>query len=116
MRAAKAFYYAMVLIILFGNFASAKETRLLRFPDIHADQIIFVYAGDLWRVSSQGGIAQRLTSYDGYEAFPNSRRTGNSSPSPEHTMATATSSSSPPREESLKDLLIIRGQGSRPER
>ena len=70
MRVIKTFYYALVLIIFFGNFASAKETRLLRFPDIYGDQIVFVYGGDLWRVSSQGGIAERLTSFEGYEAFP----------------------------------------------
>ena len=60
----------MVLIIFVYNFSSANETRLLRFPDIYGDKIVFVYAGDLWTVSSQGGTAQRLTSFEGYEIFP----------------------------------------------
>ncbi|MBN1895790.1 PD40 domain-containing protein [bacterium] len=45
------------------------EARLLRFPAIHGDQIIFTYAGDLYTVSSTGGIARKLTSHPGYEMF-----------------------------------------------
>jgi len=52
--------------------ASAQErlTRLLRQPDIHGDQVAFVYAGDLWIASARGGDARRLTSDDGMEYFP----------------------------------------------
>ena len=46
------------------------EARLLRFPTIHGDTIVFGYAGDLHTVSASGGIARRLTSHDGYEMFP----------------------------------------------
>jgi tricorn protease len=50
--------------------AFAEEGRLMRFPDIHKGKIVFVYAGDLWLVSSQGGIARRLTTHEGLELFP----------------------------------------------
>lgn len=51
--------------------AQAEETRLLRFPAIHGDQIVFGYAGDLYSVAAQGGIARRLTSDEkSYEMFP----------------------------------------------
>ncbi len=46
------------------------ETRLLRFPDLAGDRVVFVYAGDLWLTSSQGGVARRLTSHPGLELFP----------------------------------------------
>jgi tricorn protease len=46
------------------------DARLLRFPDIHGDFVVFVYAGDLWRVPVQGGPALRLTSHPGLELFP----------------------------------------------
>ncbi len=46
------------------------ETRLLRFPDIHGQQIAFVYAGDIYSVSSEGGMARQLTSHEGLELFP----------------------------------------------
>ncbi|MDT7808722.1 MAG: tricorn protease [Acidobacteriota bacterium] len=44
--------------------------RLLRYPDIHGDQIAFVYAGDIWTVPAAGGTARRLTSHPGLELFP----------------------------------------------
>src|SRR6516162_5415584 len=46
------------------------STRLLRFPDISGNSIVFTYAGDLWSVSRSGGIARRLTSNPGSEDFP----------------------------------------------
>jgi len=49
---------------------SQQETRLLRFPTISGEQIVFSYAGDLYSVSSKGGIANKLTNYEGYEMFP----------------------------------------------
>ncbi|HKF59323.1 MAG TPA: PDZ domain-containing protein [Blastocatellia bacterium] len=46
------------------------STRLLRFPDISGNSIVFTYAGDLWSVSRSGGAARRLTSNPGSEDFP----------------------------------------------
>jgi tricorn protease len=48
---------------------SQDETRLLRFPTIYNDQVVFSYAGDLFTVSANGGLARRLTSDIGYEMF-----------------------------------------------
>jgi len=45
-------------------------TRLLRYPDIQGDTIVFVYAGDIWTVGVDGGTARRLTSDAGLELFP----------------------------------------------
>jgi tricorn protease len=46
-----------------------QETRLLRFPAIHGNQLVFSCAGDLYSVSSKGGTARKLTSDIGYEMF-----------------------------------------------
>ena len=46
-----------------------EESRLLRFPAIHGDQVVFTYAGNLYTVSAQGGVSRRLTSDKGYEMF-----------------------------------------------
>ncbi|HEY6562889.1 MAG TPA: hypothetical protein VIY86_00205, partial [Pirellulaceae bacterium] len=46
------------------------DTQLLRFPDIHEDKVVFCYGGDLWRVSSEGGRASRVTAHPGVEVFP----------------------------------------------
>lgn len=49
--------------------ASAQEARLLRFPSTNGQEVVFTYAGDLYKVSLNGGEAQRLTSHIGYEMF-----------------------------------------------
>jgi tricorn protease len=46
------------------------EGRLMRFPDIYKDQIVFSYGGDLWLVPSVGGVARRITTHPGLELFP----------------------------------------------
>ncbi|MEP7078496.1 MAG: PDZ domain-containing protein [Chthoniobacterales bacterium] len=45
-------------------------TRLLRFPTTNGRQIVFCYAGELYTVGREGGIARRLTSGPGYTSFP----------------------------------------------
>jgi tricorn protease len=57
-------------LLLVSLTAFAEDTRLLRQPDIHGDQVVFVYAGDLWIASTAGGDARRLTSDEGIELFP----------------------------------------------
>ena len=42
--------------------SAADEARLLRFPATNGNEIVFSYAGDLYRVPVTGGEAQRLTS------------------------------------------------------
>ncbi len=60
------------MLLATGPVAAAEEegTRLLRHPDVCGDQIVFVYAGDLWIAGDQGGFARRLTSHEGLELFP----------------------------------------------
>ncbi len=48
---------------------AAAQTKLLRFPDIHGDHVVFTYAGDLWTAPSTGGTAVRLTAHPGLELF-----------------------------------------------
>jgi len=43
------------------------QTKLLRFPNICNDRIVFTYGGDLWTVSAQGGTAIRLTAGPGLQ-------------------------------------------------
>ena len=46
------------------------SARLFRTPDVSESQIVFVYGGDLWIVSKEGGIASKLSSPSGSEGFP----------------------------------------------
>ncbi len=43
---------------------------MMRFADVSADKIVFSYAGDLWIVDRQGGVATPLASPPGNESFP----------------------------------------------
>src|SRR5260370_32684422 len=47
-----------------------QEGRLMRFPDIYKDKVVFMYGGDLWLASTSGGVARRITSHPGRELFP----------------------------------------------
>src|SRR5215470_7717686 len=41
-----------------------------RYPTIGGGAIVFAAEGDLWKVPLAGGVALRLTAYEGEEAFP----------------------------------------------
>jgi tricorn protease len=65
-------YLKTILIFCTAAFslnAFAQEARLMRFPTIYNDQVVFSYAGDLYTVSKNGGTARKLTSDVGYEMF-----------------------------------------------
>jgi len=58
-------------VVLAAGAAYAEDgTRLLHQPDISAQRIVFVYAGDLWTAPVNGGEARRLTAHPGIESSP----------------------------------------------
>ncbi len=46
------------------------DARLMKFPDIYENRIVFQYGGDLWLVSTEGGVARRITTSPGVETWP----------------------------------------------
>lgn len=64
----KIFLFIVLTLATFNLIG--QEARLLRFPTCNGQEIVFSYAGDLYKVPVQGGEAQRLTSHIGYEIFP----------------------------------------------
>ena len=50
--------------------AREPDATMLRYPDVSSTHIVFVYAGDLWIVSREGGDAKRLTTGVGIETNP----------------------------------------------
>jgi tricorn protease len=60
---------ALSLLVATGWNTATAQTKLLRFPDIHGDRVVFTYAGDLWLAPSTGGTAVRLTAHPGLELF-----------------------------------------------
>lgn len=68
MKKISLFLFALMVISLPRT--TAQEARLLRFPSTNGNEVVFSYAGDLYKVSTNGGEAKRLTSHIGYEMFP----------------------------------------------
>lgn len=60
----------VLILFSFASLNAQEEARLLRFPAIHDNRIVFTYAGDLYTVPSTGGIARKLTNSEGFEMFP----------------------------------------------
>jgi len=59
-----------LIVLMLPSYAFAlDEARLLRFPAIHGNQVVFTYAGNLYTVPTAGGTARRLTGHDGFEMF-----------------------------------------------
>lgn len=63
----KNLFTGMLLLTAMG--ATAQEARLLRFPTTNGQEVVFTYAGDLYKAPISGGQAVRLTSHIGTEAF-----------------------------------------------
>src|SRR6516164_1500936 len=50
--------------------AEALPDGFYRYPTIGGGAIVFAAEGDLWKVPVAGGVALRLTAFEGEEAFP----------------------------------------------
>src|SRR5512134_1773919 len=53
-----------------GLAAEALPDGFYRYPAIGGGAIVFASEGDLWKVPAAGGVAIRLTAYEGEERFP----------------------------------------------
>jgi len=70
MKIKKTFFLlAIVFMCLQLSTSAQNEARILRFPTIHGNQIVFTYAGNLYSVEATGGIARKLTNHVGNEVF-----------------------------------------------
>ena len=56
-----------LLAVASGTALAGTPARLMQYPDIRGDVIVFSYEGDLWKTTASGGCAQRLTSHPGNE-------------------------------------------------
>ena len=73
----KRFLLSAIVAILASAVAVADEARLLRFPGVGGETIVFSYAGDLYSVPVTGGEAKKLTYGDSYDMFARISPDGN---------------------------------------
>jgi len=67
----------ILLVTSITAFAQDTKPMLFRQPTMNSTHIVFVFAGDLWKVSREGGAAERLTSGVGNETGPTFSPDGN---------------------------------------
>jgi tricorn protease len=68
---------SIVAGLLVGSAAAASAATpspssdgFYRYPTVAAGAVVFAAEGDLWKVPVEGGVATRLTAYEGEEKFP----------------------------------------------
>ena len=59
----------LLLLVALTTVTFSQESKLMRFPTMHGNKIVFSYAGDLYTVAKDGGTARKLTNDDGLEMF-----------------------------------------------
>ena len=47
-----------------------EDARLLQHPSVHGTTLVFAHAGEIWRTNTQGGSAERITSFQGVASQP----------------------------------------------
>lgn len=58
------------VLFLFNNTYGQISAKLMRYPDVSATQITFVYGGDIWIMPKTGGTAIQVTHSPGEESWP----------------------------------------------
>ncbi|MBD3415015.1 MAG: peptidase S41, partial [Candidatus Aminicenantes bacterium] len=64
------FGLVLLLLVSYTHLYPQVNAKMLRYPDVSGTHICFVYAGDIWVVEKQGGLAHKLSSPKGEESFP----------------------------------------------
>lgn len=66
----RALLLVMIIFFCLGDLVAQEGFEgYYRYPNLHNQTIIFTAEGDLWKVSSSGGIAQRLTTHPAEELY-----------------------------------------------
>jgi tricorn protease len=60
----------IVIALFFSTIVLAQETRLLRQPTMHGNNVAFAYGGDIWTTNLTNNSTTRLTSTSAVESTP----------------------------------------------
>jgi len=61
---------AGIVGLVMGLGEASGETRLLRYPDLQGDKLVFCYGGDIYTASTSGENVTRITEFPGEESSP----------------------------------------------
>jgi len=73
----KLILFTLMLTFGLNQAASQGFNGYYLHPDIHKNTIVFTSEGDIWKVSIEGGLAQRLTTHVEEEQYPSISPDGN---------------------------------------
>ncbi len=60
----------LTLVLGIQSLASAREAKLVRYPDYHDGKVAFAYLGDIWTADDDGKNIQRLTVHTARDIHP----------------------------------------------
>ncbi|MEM9673603.1 MAG: PDZ domain-containing protein [Bacteroidota bacterium] len=66
----KLLYTLTALLFTASTLSAQINAKLMRYPDVSATHITFVYGGDIWIVPKAGGRAVQVTHSPGEESYP----------------------------------------------
>jgi tricorn protease len=66
----KSVVLCLTLTIALPGLASAREAKLVRYPDYHGGKIAFAYLGDIWTADDDGKNVDRLTVHVARDIYP----------------------------------------------
>ena len=66
----KPVFVCLTLLLGTQGLASAREAKLVRYPDYHAGKVAFAYLGDIWTADEDGKNIQRLTVHTARDIHP----------------------------------------------
>jgi tricorn protease len=65
----KSTLFFLLFNLFFCSLQAQDNARLLRFPAVHGNKLVFTCAGDLYIADTSGGEARKITNAPGYEMF-----------------------------------------------
>lgn len=61
--------FILLLIASLSNLNAQFSAKMVQYPDVSKNEIVFTYGNDIWIVDKNGGIARKITSPLGRETF-----------------------------------------------
>jgi tricorn protease len=62
--------FGTALLLGIWSSATAREAKLVRYPDFHDGRVAFTYLGDIWLADADGKGVQRLTVHKARDVYP----------------------------------------------